>query len=106
MRETKNDSKQVVAALRHPVRRAVLELILELERASPRQLSRRLDVSLTTIAYHTRMLAKCDVLELADTRPVRGSTEHFYRLKIEPEQAHAALGATAQIGSSAGGGKS
>ncbi|HEU4599910.1 MAG TPA: hypothetical protein VFS26_09190, partial [Solirubrobacterales bacterium] len=34
--------------------------------------------------YHVRVLAELGLIELVDTRQVRGATEHFYRGSVKP----------------------
>jgi hypothetical protein len=50
-----------------------------IEPSSPRRLSNALDEPLSRIAYHVKILLETGLIELADTRPVRGSVEHIYR---------------------------
>lgn len=61
------------------------------EKVSPRELAEALSEPLSNVSYHVRVLVDCDVLRLVGTRPVRGSTQHFYRATVEPEWARAAL---------------
>jgi hypothetical protein len=62
------------------------------EEISPRDLSERLEMGLPDVAYHVRVLAECDAITLVRTRPVRGSTQHFYRFAIEAEWPYGLLG--------------
>ena len=39
---------------------------------------------LSNVSYHVRVLADCGVLELVRTRQVRGSMQHFYRVRWRP----------------------
>lgn len=36
------------------------------------------------VSYHVRTLKDAEIIELIDERPVRGSTEHFYRARTKP----------------------
>jgi DNA-binding transcriptional ArsR family regulator len=66
----------------HPLRISILEA-LELDEGrclSPNDLSYELQVPLSNVNYHVTELFNAGLLELVDERPVRGATEHFYRL--------------------------
>jgi hypothetical protein len=69
---------RLVRALAHPLRVRILEILTE-RVASPNLLSEQLGAGLTDVAYHTRTLSQCDCLELVETAPRRGATEHFYK---------------------------
>ena len=71
---------KLARALGHPVRAQILQ-ILSQGASSPIEMSRTLDERLGTIAYHTKVLLNCDCVELVETQPRRGATEHFYRAK-------------------------
>jgi DNA-binding transcriptional ArsR family regulator len=79
---TKKDNRaaQVVKALNHPVRRAILGLIRERGEGplSPREASDQLARPLSNVSYHFRSLANAKVIKLRSTRPARGSVQHFY----------------------------
>lgn len=66
----------------HPLRISILEVLgLDGGRTlSPSDLSRELQASLGVVNYHVGELTKGGLLELIDTRHVRGAVEHFYRL--------------------------
>lgn len=76
---------QLVRALGHPIRQGILKEMYGEEEISPRELSRRMAVQLSTLSYHVRILAECEAITLVRTRPVRGSMQHFYRFTIEAE---------------------
>jgi DNA-binding transcriptional ArsR family regulator len=82
----------LLTALGHPMRRRILREMAQVEESSPRDLAETLSEPLSNVAYHVRVLTECDVLRLIGTRPVRGSTQHFYRAIVEPEWARSALG--------------
>lgn len=48
------------------------------EQFSPRGLSSEWSEPLSNLSYHIRVLAELGVIKLTATRPVRGSTQHFY----------------------------
>jgi DNA-binding transcriptional ArsR family regulator len=65
-------------ALAHPIRVHILAAA-NIEPISPSGFARLSDESLGKIAHHFKALVAVDALELVKTRPVRGSTEHFYK---------------------------
>jgi DNA-binding transcriptional ArsR family regulator len=44
----------------------------------PKELADFTKRHLSSVSYHVRKLAECGAVELVDTRPRRGSVEHFY----------------------------
>lgn len=83
---------QLLMALKHPLRRDILRVMVERKTASPVQISEALRAPLSNVSYHVRVLACCEAVALARTQPVRGSVEHFYRVDIDEPWALAALG--------------
>lgn len=67
----------------HPLRTRCLTVLAE-RTASPNELKDILDVPLGDAAYHVKRLLDLGVIELVDTRPVRGAVEHFYRAIERP----------------------
>jgi DNA-binding transcriptional ArsR family regulator len=65
-------------AMAHPLR---IQIIAALNKRvmSPSGFSRKYDEKVQNVSYHFRILKEYDLIEEAGTRPVRGSTEHFYR---------------------------
>ncbi|HET6997718.1 MAG TPA: hypothetical protein VFI03_03935, partial [Solirubrobacterales bacterium] len=80
---------RLVKALAHPLRHDILE-VLAVEVASPTELSDKLSTGLSDVAYHVRVLDRCGCLELVDTAPRRGATEHFYRALPKTSISHPA----------------
>ena len=76
------DWEQLARATAHPLRVAILEILgIDGGRTlSPRDLCLELQIPLSNTNYHVTELAKAGLIELTGTRPVRGATEHFYRL--------------------------
>jgi predicted transcriptional regulator len=69
--------------LTHELRRRILKLMaIDYPGAllSPRKAADLLGYPLGTVAYHFRVLAKHKAVYLVETRPVRGTVEHLYRL--------------------------
>lgn len=79
--------ERVARANTHPLRISILEVLgIEGGRTlSPSDLSYELRAPLSNINYHTTELYKSGLLTLVRTQPVRGATEHFYRLSPNPE---------------------
>lgn len=74
------DTQDLLAALGHPLRTEILKLFLRQgdDSLSPSDASRRLSESLSKVSYHFRALANRGVIDLVDSRQVRGSVQHFY----------------------------
>src|SRR4051794_8733905 len=70
--------QRLVKALSHPHRLHALKILNE-RTASPIQLAPIVGTTVGRIAYHVRELERLECIELVETRPVRGATEHFYR---------------------------
>ena len=78
--------ERLARATAHPLRVSILEILgIDGGRVlSPSDLSRELQIPLSNTNYHVTELAKSELIELVRERQVRGATEHFYRLPIEP----------------------
>jgi DNA-binding transcriptional ArsR family regulator len=98
-RSTAND---LLVALRHPLRREILRRMAGEEAISPREIANALRRPLSNVSYHVRVLADHAAIALVGTRPVRGSTQHFYRTAIEAPWARQILGLTEEDGGSQG----
>ena len=79
---TGNDST-LLKALAHPVRARALT-VLNQRIASPSELAAEQEEAVGYVAYHVRVLHELELIELVDTRQVRGATEHFYRGTVKP----------------------
>ena len=86
-----HSTQNLFVALGHPTRRQILREMDGGPPASPRELTERLGDTLSNVSYHFRVLAEAGVLKLVSTRPVRGSTQHFYGMKIDADWAKAVL---------------
>lgn len=66
--------------LKHPLRKLLLKLYVEVEGTlSPKELTRLAnEPSIANVGYHVRVLAAYGAVELVETKPRRGSVEHFY----------------------------
>lgn len=88
----RSDDNDLLAALRHPLRREILRLMESEDTISPRQLSTLLEQPLSNVSYHVRVLADCEAVALVNTIPVRGSMQHFYRNAVDAPWARQILG--------------
>jgi len=80
----------MVRAMNHPVRVQAARILLE-KVAGPKEIADELDVRLSNVSYHIRVLADLDLIEVAEEESVRGALAHFYRA-VWPEELRAALG--------------
>lgn len=69
---------RMLKALAHPTRLHLLG-VLSVRTISPAEFARERNEPVSNVAYHFRALERWGVIEVARTRPARGSTEHFYR---------------------------
>jgi DNA-binding transcriptional ArsR family regulator len=77
--EMEIDAK-LMKALSHEMRiQIVAELNKPAHRLSPRQFSEATGAGLSSVSYHFRELFKAGCIEMAEERPVRGTTEHVYK---------------------------
>ena len=79
------DRQKLHKVLTHPLRARILRALHSLGTCSPNAFSESTkgtdqEVSLNLVAYHFRVLAKADAIELVDTIQRRGATEHIYRI--------------------------
>jgi DNA-binding transcriptional ArsR family regulator len=74
-------AKRVLHALEHDLRRRIMRVLISgtADSVSPTEASRLLDVPLSSVSYHFRVLAQCGALDIVLEQPVRGSVKHFYR---------------------------
>jgi DNA-binding transcriptional ArsR family regulator len=94
----RSDDNDLLVALRHPLRRAILHEMAGKEAISPRKLSLTLHKSLSSVSYHVGVLADHAAISLVATKPARGSMQHFYRATIEAPWARQLLGWDKQDG--------
>jgi hypothetical protein len=70
--------RRLTQALAHPVRVQILAMANHRE-CSPAMFAKEHGYVVGNVSYHFKKLERLGCLELVNTRPVRGSTEHFYR---------------------------
>jgi DNA-binding transcriptional ArsR family regulator len=73
----------LVAAINHPLRVELLSMLRDRE-ASPSEIAKELGEELGVVNYHARKLESLGMVEIVRERPVRGSTEHFYKATARP----------------------
>lgn len=73
----------LVRALSHPVRVKALTILSE-RIASPKEIADQIDVPLTNVSYHVRVLEDLDLIEIMEEESVRGAVAHFYRAVERP----------------------
>jgi hypothetical protein len=88
----RSDDNDLLVALRHPLRRAILQEMGDKKAISPRDLSIILHKSLSSVSYHVGVLANRAAISLVGTKPAGGSMQHFYRVRIEAPWARQLLG--------------
>jgi len=70
---------RLLKALSHPTRQHILDMLGE-GPSSPVRLMRRMDnISLNLVSHHIKVLKELGCVELVETVPRRGATEHIYR---------------------------
>lgn len=86
------DWQRLARANTHPLRVSIVE-VLSIDGGrvlSPSDLSFELSAPLSKVNYHVTELAESGIIDLVGERPVRGATEHFYRLAAEETTVHGA----------------
>ncbi len=91
-----SDDHDLLLALQHTLRRRILRQMLGRESISPREVADTLDLPLSNVSYHIRVLAECGAVSLVDTKHVRGSVQHFYCTTLDAPWARQVLGLTEQ----------
>lgn len=74
---------RLLKALTHATRVAILDL-MNTGVWSPNELSKALELGLSHVGYHVKVLKDLELIELAGTEPRRGTIEHFYRAIERP----------------------
>jgi DNA-binding transcriptional ArsR family regulator len=68
----------LVKALNHPVRVKALSILSD-RMASPNEIADQIEVPLSNVSYHVRVLDELGLIEVVEEERVRGSVAHFYR---------------------------
>lgn len=73
----------LVKALNHPVRVKALTILTE-KIASPKEISAQIEIPLSNVSYHVRVLDELGLVEIVEEESVRGSVAHFYKAVERP----------------------
>jgi DNA-binding transcriptional ArsR family regulator len=79
----KSPQEVLVKALNHPVRVKALTILTE-RIASPKEISELIEVPLSNVSYHVRVLDELGLVEIMEEEAVRGSVAHFYKAVERP----------------------
>src|SRR3954454_21447472 len=79
----KSPQEILVKALNHPVRVKALTILTE-RIASPKEISEQIDMPLSNVSYHVRVLDELGLVEIVEEESVRGSVAHFYKAMERP----------------------
>jgi DNA-binding transcriptional ArsR family regulator len=79
----KSPQEVLVKALNHPVRVKALTILTE-RTASPKEIAAEIEVPLSNVSYHVRVLDELGLVEIREEESVRGSVAHFYRAVERP----------------------
>jgi DNA-binding transcriptional ArsR family regulator len=93
------DWQRLARANTHPLRISIVE-VLSIDGGrvlSPSDLSCELSAPLSKVNYHVTELAKSGIIDLVGERPVRGATEHFYRLAVGETTARSAASSNGKV---------
>lgn len=86
-KRTKNPGKSpqeiLVKALNHPVRVKALTILTE-RIASPKEIAEIIDLPISNVSYHVRVLDELGLVEITEEENVRGSVAHFYKAVERP----------------------
>jgi SAM-dependent methyltransferase/DNA-binding transcriptional ArsR family regulator len=74
----RDDHRGLIEALRHPLRRDLLRLVIERGEVSPIRAAREVERPVSTVNYHLRELAKEGAVALEDNEPTGGPLEGIY----------------------------
>jgi DNA-binding transcriptional ArsR family regulator len=82
-RQWKSPQQVLVKALNHPVRVKALTILTE-RIASPKEIAGQIEVPLSNVSYHVRVLDELGLIEIVEEESVRGSVAHFYKSVERP----------------------
>lgn len=72
----------VAKGLTHPIRRSILLRFGHQSEMSAVELSEHLNLNLSKVSYHVKVLKDCGILTPTKERKVGGATEHFFRVNL------------------------
>lgn len=79
----KSPQEVLVKALNHPVRVKALTILTE-RIASPKEIAEIIEIPLSNVSYHVRVLDELGLVEIMEEENVRGSVAHFYKAVERP----------------------
>ncbi|HET7588564.1 MAG TPA: helix-turn-helix domain-containing protein [Solirubrobacterales bacterium] len=82
-KEAKSPQEILVKALNHPVRVKALTILTE-RIASPKEIAEIVDIPISNVSYHVRVLDELGLVEIMEEENVRGSVAHFYKAVDRP----------------------
>lgn len=83
-RKAKRSPQEVlVKALNHPIRVKALTILTE-RIASPKEIAEQIEMPISNVSYHVRVLDELGLIEIREEETVRGSVAHFYAAVERP----------------------
>ena len=82
-RNENSEMDELLKALEHSMRRAILREIDDEDLLSPSEAAPLMEDSVSNVSYHFRTLAGAGLAELVEEKQVRGATQHFYRRTLK-----------------------
>jgi DNA-binding transcriptional ArsR family regulator len=83
LKQSRGPSRSVAAIVNHPVRARCWDALAE-RTLSPKELADELRQPLSDVSYHVRVLRDLGLIELVETRAVRGAVLHRYKAVERP----------------------
>lgn len=77
-KKKRGEHRGLLEALRHPLRRDLLRLVVERGELTPTRAAHEVERPVSTVSYHLRELAKEGAVVLDEARPAGGSLEQVY----------------------------
>jgi DNA-binding transcriptional ArsR family regulator len=82
-RRGRTPQEVLVKALNHPIRVKALTILTE-RTASPKEIAEQIEVAISNVSYHIRILEELGLVEIVEEESVRGSIAHFYQAIERP----------------------
>jgi DNA-binding transcriptional ArsR family regulator len=83
LKQTRGPSASAAVIINHPLRASCWYALAE-RTLSPKELADELKAPLSDVSYHVRVLRDLGVIELVETKPVRGAVLHRYKAMERP----------------------
>jgi len=81
--KTRTLDEQILYVVGHEIRIEALAILCE-RVSSPNEIALETGQDLSQVSYHVKELERANAVELIETKPVRGTVEHFYRATLRP----------------------